>query len=66
MSEKSTKPTSKNGTPDWGISGVVTPKDKMESNPLADQIVRHIAKSVQNLVFPSAMKRELTLPGLPA
>ena len=39
------------------ISGVVTPKDKTKSNPLANQKVRSITKSVVNFSsFPVSLR----------
>ena len=39
------------------ISGVVTPKDKTKSNPLANQNVRSITKSVLSFYsFPVSLK----------
>ena len=52
----------------WGyISGVITPKVKTESNPLANQNVRSITKSVLSFYsFPVPLKGAFTPVKLPA
>ena len=50
----------------WVISGVVTPKDKTKSNPLTNQKVRSITKSVVTfLSFPVLLKGAFTPRELP-
>ena len=49
------------------ISGVVRPKDKTKSNPLANQKVRFITKSVVSFrLFPVSLRGTFTPKELPA